>query len=109
MSSLLIDAAILACPDPANYTEAQRYSVIEEYLDRLSNLSKLRSNCAFVRFWRDETLQSVLHDENAYPFRHSLQKAFAYLQPEYEFQIQDANVLATTLLERSLAKGISGI
>jgi hypothetical protein len=78
-----------------------RYAVIERYLDRLASLSRLRSNCAFVRFWRDETLLVALHQENAYPFRHSLAAAFAYLPPETEFQLEDANVLATAILDRS--------
>jgi hypothetical protein len=101
VSTLLVAASLLACPDPAAFVPEERYAVIERYLDRLASLSRLRSNCAFVRFWRDETLLVALHQENAYPFRHSLAAAFAYLPPETEFQLEDANVLATAILDRS--------
>jgi hypothetical protein len=101
VTALLVAASLLACPDPAAFVAEERYAVVEAYLDRLANLSRLRSNCAFVRFWRDETLLVALHQENAYPFRHSLAAAFAYLPPGREFQLEDANVLATAILDRS--------
>jgi len=102
MTDVLIGAALLACPDPENYAPHLRYEAIERYLERLATISELRSTCAFVSFWRDDKLLDVLHEENAYPFRHSLAKAFAALSPNDEFQLEDANVLATALLERSL-------
>lgn len=102
MSDVLVDAALLACPDPDHIEPDERYVAIDAYLSKLASISDLRSKCAFVRFWRDETLLDVLYESNAYPFRHSLAKAFGSLAADEEFQLEDANVLATALLERSL-------
>lgn len=109
MSDLLIDAPMLACPDPRYYSHDEFQGIFLDFLSRLSDLSDLRLNCKSVSFWRDVQLAEVLYEENSYPFRHSLAAAFAALFEECEFQLEDINVLATALLEKSLRLELSGV
>lgn len=108
MSDLLIDAPMLACPDRKYYADDEFQEVFLDFLSRLSDLSELRLNCKSVRFWRDVNLAEVLYEENSYPFRHSLAAAFEALFEESEFQLEDVNVLATALLEKSLRLELNG-
>jgi hypothetical protein len=108
VSDLLIDAPLLACPHPEHFTDQEFQSVFTDYLARLSDLTMIRACCKSVRFWRDEELSSVLHEQNCYPFRHSLALALGHLFDPLEFQTEDINVLATALLERSVTLEESG-
>jgi hypothetical protein len=71
------------------------------YLERLADLTVLRECLPSIRFWRDEDLALILHEKECYPFRHSLAEAFAACHNSEDFQLEDANILATALLERS--------
>lgn len=102
MSEFLVDAPLLACPDPANYSKNEFQDVFHGYLSRLTELTRLRASCKSIRFWQDEKLQLVLNDENCFPFRHSLEKAFDALFDPAEFQLQDVNVLANAFIQKSL-------
>ncbi|MCX7218690.1 MAG: hypothetical protein NTY70_07045 [Burkholderiales bacterium] len=103
MSEFIIDAPLLACPNPNNFLADEFQEVFTDYLTRLSDLIRLRSSCKSIKFWRDEQLSLVLHEHNYYPFGHNLREAFDGLHDQQEFQIQDIITLATSLLERSLA------
>lgn len=108
MSEFIVDAPLLACPDPDQWSRNDFQQIFTDYLSRLSDLAMLRSTCKSIRFWRDEELPVVLNEQNCYPFRHSLTKAFQQLFDPLEFQLEDVNVLATALLERSMRIEDSG-
>lgn len=102
MSDILIDAPLLSCPSPDNLSQDDFQDAFLEYLKRLADLSMLRSNLPSVRFWRDEELALILHENECYPFRHSLAHAFASMYNSLDYQLEDANTLANALLEKSL-------
>lgn len=102
MSNLLIDAPLLSCPSPKHLPDSRFQEEFIKYLERLADLSILRECLPSTRFWRDEDLAMVLHEKECYPFRHSLAEALAACHNSDEFQLEDANILATALLERSL-------
>ncbi len=101
MSEFIIDAPLLACPEPSNLTSEQFQQLFVDFLSRLSDLSQLRSACKSIRFWRDEKLSSVLFEKNCFPFRHVLTQAFQCLHSPMDFQLEDINNVATALLEKS--------
>ena len=102
MSDFLIDAPLLACPDPGNYQSGEFESPFTGFLRRLIDLSKLRTTCTSIRFWRDDGLISILHAENCYPFRYRLVQALQHLPNPPDFQLEDIIVLASSLVERSM-------
>jgi hypothetical protein len=102
VSEFLVDAPLLACPDPSQWSREEFQEVFTEYLSKLTELAMLRTTCKSIRFWRDEDLPLVLNDQNCFPFRHSLNLAFQQLFDPLEFQLEDINVLATALIERSM-------
>lgn len=101
MSHVLLDSSVFLSPEISALEQAERYAAVERFLERLADLSRLRRTCEFVTFWRDGSLLEVLHELNAYPFPHSLRAMFQYLDPDADFQVEDATTLATALLERS--------
>lgn len=103
MSEFIVDAPLLACPDPSQWSRDEFQKVFTEYLSKLADLAMLRATCKSIRFWRDEELLLVLNEQNCFPFRHSLTRAFQQLFDPLEFQIEDINVLATALIEKSMS------
>ena len=108
MSHFIVDAPLLACPDPNQGTPDSFQGVFKAYLARLSSLELLRSTCRSTKFWRDEQLSVVLAEQNCYPFRHRLCEAVGHLFDPLEFQIEDINRVATALLDRSMRLEESG-
>lgn len=102
MSDLIIDAPLLSCPDPSQFSQDDFQNIFLNFLTRLSDLSNLRLHCKSIRFWRDLELAEVLYEQNSYPFRHSLTAAFNELFDPVDFQLEDVNILAIALLERSM-------
>lgn len=103
MSNLIVDCSLLACPDPDVAVDASYHEDVMEYLSRLADLSHLRSTCKSIRFWRDNQLAAVLHQQNCYPFRHVISGAFRRLHDPAQFQLEDVNRLAMALIERSIS------
>lgn len=102
MSNLIIDSPLLACPNPINFPAEEFEDIFLDYLQGISDVSKLRANCKSVKVWHDRDLSAVLHEEKCYPFRHALLPAFNVLSIDVDFQLQDINVLAMSLLEKTL-------
>jgi hypothetical protein len=101
VSDLIIDVPLLACPNPATYSQEDFQDVFISYLTALSDVSDLRSSFKSVRLWRDRDLPEILELEGAYPFHHSLATAFGSLFDDMDFQLEDASTLATSLLGKS--------
>ncbi|MDM0116146.1 hypothetical protein QTI66_28665 [Variovorax sp. J22R133] len=102
MTAVLIDPALLACPDLETLQGSSQDRLLQ-YLSRLAELSRLRANCRSFVFWRSRDLASLLAEANRYPFRHSLANAFNALYTTPSFQLEDINRLAISLLDRSLS------
>jgi hypothetical protein len=103
VSNFIVDAALLACPDPSRFPKNDFQEIFKTYLSRLVDVALLRANCKSIRFWRDDGLSAVLQEQDCYPFRHSLNQAFSQLFDPEDFQIEDVNLLTMTLLDRSLS------
>lgn len=101
MSNFIVDASLLACPAPDAFSPKEFRPLFVGFLSRLTELAKLRLACKSIRFWSDDQLASVLVANNCYPFFYVLRKAFQHLPDQHEFQIEDINVLATALIEKS--------
>lgn len=101
MSDLIIDAPLLACPNPNQWSKEDFQAIFTDYISRLADLALLKNNCKSIKFWRDEDLSIVLNEQNCYPFRHSLIAAFENFFNPLEFQLEDINNLATALLDKS--------
>jgi hypothetical protein len=108
VSQLIVDAPLLACPDPNNWSPVDFQQIFSDYLSRLCELERLRTTCKSIQCWRDEELSLVLHDQGCFPFRHSLKEAFQQLYDPLEYQIEDVINLVTALLDRSTRLEESG-
>lgn len=101
MSDMIVDAPLLACPNPTNYNKDDFQDIFKEYLQRLVDVTKVKGNFKSVNFWIDSELPNVLGRENCYPFHHSLKSAFSELYDGLEFQLSDIINLLTSLLSNS--------
>lgn len=101
MRHILVDASVLACPNIDNLSDEVQYEAAEKYINRLIKLSTLKRDFQFVDFWRDGMLPDLLAEEDSYPFRHSLKKLLDSLPENDFFQLEDANRIAMSILEKS--------
>ncbi|SFU32056.1 hypothetical protein [Pseudoduganella namucuonensis] len=102
MSNMIVDAPLLACPNPANYSQEDFQNTFKEYLQRLVDISNVKTNFKSVSFWIDRELSNVLGGEDCYPFHHSLKSAFSVLYDGVEFQLSDINTILMSILGNSL-------
>jgi hypothetical protein len=101
LSNLIVDVALLACPNPDRVPSRDFNRIFIEFITRLTDLTIFRGTCKSVRFWSDERLAGTLAENDCYPFRHVLVQAFQHLANPSEFQIEDISAVAIALIEKS--------